>query len=373
MQAQVDWPRFHFDNANSGYNPYESVIGTANVSSLTQAWTYRSGAVYGSSALVQGKLYVSGSRPTDVTVTTALNAATGAVIWTHKTPHAGQPTSVTYDSGLVFFGASDYAMHALDANTGKKRWSFPTSGFPTTPVVSGGLVYFGAGLGLIYALDERTGVQMWAYQDPSYEILGGAAVSGGLVFEGDFAGRLLALDAATGVKVWSHATGEEIDESPTVADGIVYVGSRAPYQLLGYLNAIDAATGALLWKQQLGQQTFSTPAVANGVVYMGSGTADSLGELYAFDALSGTPLWTASIGDYQGAPEVANGLVYVTGGLEGPIYALDASDGTELWSFTTGGKVAEPVIANGMVYAGSFDNNLYAFSLPGGPSLGPSG
>src|SRR2546428_7096041 len=37
--VRTDWAKFHFDLANSGYNPYENVIGPSNVSGLKTAWT----------------------------------------------------------------------------------------------------------------------------------------------------------------------------------------------------------------------------------------------------------------------------------------------------------------------------------------------
>ena len=38
-------------------------------------------------------------------------------------------------------------------------------------------------------------------------------------------GNVYALDAATGAKLWSYTTGEEVESSPAVANGVVYVGS----------------------------------------------------------------------------------------------------------------------------------------------------
>ena len=63
--------------------------------------------------------------------------------------------------------------------------------------------------------------------------------------------------------------------SPTVLDGVVYVGSED-----GNVYAADAATGALRWIYQTGAGVHSAPVVSDGVVYVGSG--DSY--LYALDA-----------------------------------------------------------------------------------------
>src|SRR6516225_4175989 len=62
-----------------------------------------------------------------------------------------------------------------------------------------------------------------------------------------------------------YATGDVVDSSPAVANGVVYVGS-ADHDVY----ALNAGTGALLWKYTTGSSLTGSPAVANGVVYVGS-------------------------------------------------------------------------------------------------------
>ena len=70
-----------------------------------------------------------------------------------------------------------------------------------------------------------------------------------------------------------RSTGAVIDSSPTVANGIVYVGSQDHK-----LYALNARTGTTLWTYTAGDIIDSSPTVANGVVYVGSWD----GKLYAF-------------------------------------------------------------------------------------------
>jgi outer membrane protein assembly factor BamB len=65
--------------------------------------------------------------------------------------------------------------------------------------------------------------------------------------------------------LWRFATGAEVFSSPTVADGVVYVGNLA-----GVLFAVDAGTGAERWRVALGGGVYASPAVAGGSVYVGS-------------------------------------------------------------------------------------------------------
>ena len=64
---------------------------------------------------------------------------------------------------------------------------------------------------------------------------------------------------------WSEATGNQINSSPAVGNGVVYVGSFD-----NNLYAFKASSGALLWSAATGKVIYSSPAVTNGMVYIGS-------------------------------------------------------------------------------------------------------
>ncbi len=69
-------------------------------------------------------------------------------------------------------------------------------------------------------------------------------------------------------------------------------------------------TLSVAWSKTLGidPNPDSTPTVANGVVYVGEGTT---GKLAAYNAKTGEPLWSSSAGGAAfAAPIVANGMVY---------------------------------------------------------------
>ena len=80
----------------------------------------------------------------------ALNALTGAVLWTTPDPQGSRAeAAVSLAGGLVFgcdmaFGSG--TMYALDANTGATLWSYNT-GAPCNagPSIADGMVYWGSG------------------------------------------------------------------------------------------------------------------------------------------------------------------------------------------------------------------------------------
>jgi len=183
-------------------------------------------------------------------------------------------------------------------------------------------------------------------------------------------------EVSPGEEVWSFETGDDVDSSPAVADGAVYVGSRD-----NNLYAVDASDGTEVWRFETDNGVFSSPAVAdvsegtsdgsstqstNGTVYVGS--RDS--RLYAVDAEDGTEVWSFEADDWvDSSPTVVDGTVYF-GSDDNNLYAVNTEDGEEVWSFETGDLVdSSPAVKDGTVYVGSRDNNLYAVNASDGTEV----
>src|SRR6266852_3647774 len=193
-------------------------------------------------------------------------------------------------------------------------------------------------------------------------------VANGMVYVGSEDGKLYAFNASTGKPLWTASTGGIIYySSPAVSDGVVYVGSK-DHQLY----AFNASTGKLLWKASTGNSIFSSPAIANGIVYVGS----SDGKLYAFKisscSISCSPFWTAATraAITYSSPAVANGMVYI-GSDDHNLYAFNATGCGQascppVWMASAGDVVrSSPTVANGVVYVGSDDGKLYALNAAG--------
>jgi outer membrane protein assembly factor BamB len=176
---------------------------------------------------------------------------------------------------------------------------------------------------------------------------------------------------------WTGATTAAIASSPSVANGVVYVGSNDGKL---YAFAVGCATGggacSPIWTATTGGAIDASPAASGKNVFVTS----SDGKLYAFAIGCGTggatcsPLWTATTGGpIHSSPSVDLGVVYV-GSNDGKLYAFD-SNGiagcsgtpkvcTPVWTATTGGAIeSSPAGANGDVYVGSDDGKLYAFAV----------
>ncbi|HTB97552.1 MAG TPA: PQQ-binding-like beta-propeller repeat protein [Terracidiphilus sp.] len=242
----------------------------------------------------------------------------------------------------------------------------------------------------IYTGDLRTLHHVrWKFETKG-EVNSSPAVAGGVVYVGSNDGHLYAIDEKTGAKRWSFATRARIPSSPAVANGLVYFGSYD-----GFFYAVDAATGTLKWKfANPGERRYtaahlhgslpagetmpdpfdvylSSPAIWQGAVYFGSGD----GNIYALDAASGAVRWTFKTGDVvHASPAIVDGKLFI-GSWDSYFYALDAATGKELWRFKTGvdpyihnqvGIQSSATVADGVVYFGCRDSNFYALDAATG-------
>lgn len=107
---------------------------------------------------------------------------------------------------------------------------------------------------------------------------------------------------------------------------------------------------------------YSSPTVASGVVFVGS---DDM-KVYALDAIAGVKIWEVRTGSQvRSSPAVSDGLV-VIGSYESKVHAFNAADGTRVWDFETGDHVySSPAVDSGLIFVGSKDRKIYALSMKG--------
>ncbi|MGC4054555.1 MAG: PQQ-binding-like beta-propeller repeat protein, partial [Paludibaculum sp.] len=123
------------------------------------------------------------------------------------------------------------------------------------------------------------------------------------------------------------------------------------------------------------------------VVTAGSGTGGIAGGVIGLNVNANCTLsvaWSRAMGggtQPNSTPTVANGIVFAGEGLNGMIHAFDARTGSPLWSSTSqygaAATYAAPIVAQGHVYAGSWSNFsgggiVGAFSLAARRPYSPS-
>jgi outer membrane protein assembly factor BamB len=275
----------------------------------------------------------------------ALRTSDGKVLW-KRTLGANQ-TGPAYADGTVYVAQQNGTFTALDAGTGKTRWTFHSpKGIQSSPLPVGGRVYFGSQGGLLYALDAGSGKLLWK-SDQGAPIKASPAYDNGVVYVGDYAGDIHAVSASTGKPVWttntqSYPGGGGFYSSPAIAFGRLYE-ARAD----GTLFALDLKGGHVDWDFRATDDVYASPATSD---VKGAGPTVFIGSydkrLYALDAESGKQRWTFNVGgQIPGSPTVMGDTVYTSSFSTSRTTGLEAKSGKPTWTWGTAGY--EPMVSDG--------------------------
>jgi len=245
--------------------------------SLPFPWGHESGDRYISSAVYSdGSVYIGAGDG----YVYSLNAATGQVRWRARTEGRVRATPAVAD-GRVFAASFDGRVYAFDAASGALRWRYETEGVrlnsanfgfdrrsvQSSPAVANGVVFVGARDGFLYALNATDGTLRWRFDHKVSWVNASPAVANGVVYAGSSDGHFVqAVDAATGAERWRAETGPAIVwSSSAVTDRHVFFGDGA-----GRLHVADIATGKIVATFRTGAGVFSSPVVDANLVVFGS-------------------------------------------------------------------------------------------------------
>jgi quinohemoprotein ethanol dehydrogenase len=146
-------------------------------------------------------------------------------------------------------------------------WSFDlgtSRGIEVTPIVHNGIMYVTSTWNIVHAIDAITGEKIWSF-DPEVDkaqaakgccdaVNRGVAIWGNNVFTATIDGRLISLNATTGSINWDINTIDKskpytITGAPRIIKGKVMIGNGgAELGVRGYFSAYDAETGKLIWR-----------------------------------------------------------------------------------------------------------------------------
>ena len=142
-----------------------------------------------------------------------------------------RPSTGCFTADGVVYATAGQSVDALNASTGALLWTFATrDNSGSSPAVANGVVYVGANFGTLYALDATSGAQLWSAHLIHYG--NSPAVANGVVYVTSNQ-ELYALNARTGAKLWVYKNNPVSDflVYPAVLNGMLYVGDSSYYQL----------------------------------------------------------------------------------------------------------------------------------------------
>lgn len=318
-----------------------------------------------SPSIVDGVVYIGRYRKVY-----AIDADEGERRWEFK-PDSGVSSSPNVVDGTVYIGSDDGNVYALATDpeweegshtANDERWRFETGDrVSSSPTVVEGAVYVGSRDSHVYALDAADGQRNWGFET------GGKVFSSPTIFDGTLYvtsadSHLYALDAEDGELLWKVDTGQEIRSSPTVSNDTLYVGGGYDPYTPGTVYALNATTGDLQWEfGTIGADL--TPTVADGMMFIGSQNGRD-GKMYGLDAGTGDMSWEVEFErSYLSSPTVVEGTTFYARGRN--VIGVDPQSGEEVWRYDAQRGLfydSSPTVHDGVLYIGG--SGVKALDVP---------
>ncbi len=274
---------------------------------------------------------------------------------------------------------TDGVVHALDAKTGARIWSHrmevddkaEASAFGGGASIDSGKVYATNGVGEVVALNAADGAQLWKVK-PAGPLRGSPTIAFGQVYVMTQDNQVFALDANTGSLVWNEGgsstqAGVFGVAAPAAGQGTVIAGYSS-----GELNAHRYENGRTLWADALARTSISTevgsltdidadPIIDSGRVYaLGQG-----GRMAAYELVTGQRVWELNLAGIS-TPAIAGEWIFTLTD-DARLLAIARSTGkvrwiTQLPQWRKEKKKEDPIFWTGPVLAG---NQLWVASSEG--------
>lgn len=261
----------------------------------------------------------------------AYSEKNGKLLWSYSNTCSCLPESEVFAplvlaSGTVYFGygyggagGGEYLV-ALEAATGAVLWTYSTGGpntlGPAAPVIGNGMVYFTCGgndFSGVCAVSLSSHLLVWSANFGSTTM--GLTLAGDVLYvNGGSVGEFAALNATNGTPLWT-VEGNSSAFPVSFAKSVVYATGSD-----GYVHALHAHNGKEIWSAYLASE--SSVSLANGVLYddqQGSNNPATA----AYAVTDGALLWSSPLpaSTLHPPPLIANGTLYIANGACGQVCA----------------------------------------------------
>jgi outer membrane protein assembly factor BamB len=335
----ADWPQWRGpsrDGVVPGLPPR-----TAWPEALKPGWKVNVGIGHSSPVVAGGRVFVF-TREAEDEVVRSLDLDTGRVLWrqAYAAPYTMNMAAVSHGKGpkstpvvadgRVFTYGISGILTAMDAATGRVLWrkefgarfkeTSPLYGSAMSPMVDRGRLVVhvgGSGSGALVAFDPATGNVLWEWKGdgPGYSspVLADLAGVGQVVTFSET--HLLAVSAETGALLWKLPfTTPWVQNAITPivkGDLVIYSGLDQPVRALRVVKKGAAYAAEPVWENTEVGNYMSTPVVVGDRVCGLSNRKK--GQLFCLDAATGRTLWLSEGRQGESASILAGG---------GALYAL---------------------------------------------------
>lgn len=320
----------------------------------------------------------------------AFDARDGTLDWRAEAPDGG-PTAAIAEDGKILFNTESCTLFAVDARTGRQRWSrWLGDPLMSQPAAAHGRVFSGhvrdgGGYGFT-AMDLDTGRVLWTRNVPA-DVLNAPVLDDTDVYFTTMEGSVWRLDQASGRVIWHRRI--DATSAPWLSGETVHVARRerrsngegARRETIEIASVLAKSDGGAVREHEGAPASFlpsrpdaggvqagwafegSRPTIVDGRAYQTIGN-----EVQARDAETGALLWRRRYTEQTRArpassPALAGGLL-VFGTRDGVIYGLDIDTGMTAWAYRVGEPIAaQPTVAHGWVYATTTRGALVALEV----------
>ncbi len=187
--------------------------------------------------------------------------------------------------------------------SGKENWNIDIeNGIYSTPAFKKNLIFVGAEDHNLYAIDAKKGKVEWKFQLDGRIVSSSPVVSGNSLMLGCYSGSFYSIDINKGEKLWNFKTGDSIFSTPSIKNNRVFVGSND-----GYIYSFNISTGKKLWSYKTGNKNLSTPIAAGKKIFVSSGK-----KVYALSQVTGKKIWAYDFNStVKFSPRVVGNNVFV--------------------------------------------------------------
>lgn len=386
---RLDAARSNADWTHRQGNATHNMGHVALSRSLSPVFSVRIGAGEGRRTRISAAPIIAGGRvfAMDAEAQVTAHSTAGVPLWArsvntvHDGPAQGAPGGMAYGDGKLFVTTGYGRLTALNPATGAEIWTQKLEGAGgVSPTVSGGMVYVAARNGVGWAVDADTGRVRWTMN--STPAVGGQSTGAGVAVGGGMAvfpfvgGEITGVLPQGGTERWStvlagarlgHAAGTfaDIAGDPVIVGDRVYVSNAS-----GRVAALKRDNGDVIW---------DVPMAARAPIWVSGGSVflvNDLNQLVRLDASDGAVVWRVSLPQYAEkgwgfraanqyyahyGPILAGGRLIVASS-DGILRQFNPANGQLIGgSELPAPAAAMPAVAGGTLYVVTSDGSLTAY------------